>query len=630
MGKIACDSCHRRKIRCDATVPQCDWCKHHDLRCSYDRVNRSKKLAANHQDPGLSARISRLEDALAQALSKLKEAETQPPQPPTPSHYPPLSRSTIAANQSPPVTFAKIHFAGLLLGQVSSSSGIPSFSPDGLRWIQSRTGEAPAFLGVDGASGIYPQPSPLPGMPPLSVGSQQLSSWLELPDRKIVLEYHRVFSSVVWAQFPIVDPVLFLQTIDLAYEAHSSTPTVEQTGAKACVFIFLTVMSFLREETSELIPLVDGSECAAKAQYLLPQSLLAVNMVTLQTTFMFAMHQAFCGQVPAAVISHSLACRIAIMLGAHSEPAPRMPSTARVDHPGRTKCHLRDLFWVCYIFDKELSLRAGNPPSIADEHCDLTLPDGYLEAQYVELEDGKSPSVDQPPSTPSFPSDLRLCLIKSKTSKLLYSAEAHRKSDAQLLSDIRELDNELEQWRLSLPAKFRPSLSICREPHLEIDVKPLLSTRIIMRHVNYHYLMVMIHLASGRCSAWANSKGGELEGVSSSLALSVEASRSTLYYLRAANHALFGGAFWLLLFHPISAVTTIFCNLLQNPLDPAAHDDLDLLKTAPDLIRSMRVQQLPHDILHIKQISNFVAELVRLGNFAIKKAMEERNAMDED
>ncbi|KAF7553418.1 hypothetical protein G7Z17_g3663 [Cylindrodendrum hubeiense] len=554
------------QIRCDSAVPQCDWCKHHHLRCSYDRINNTKRPANPKQDIALSDRIGRLEDALANALT----------------------------NYSPPFIFAKIHFAGFLLGQVNSGSGIPSFSPDGLRWIQSRTGETPAFLGSDSLSGGL-QLSHLPGMPPLSAGPQQLSSWLELPDRKVVLEYLRVFSASMWAQFPLVDPVLFQQTIDLAYEPQSSSPSIEHIGAKACIFIFLTVMSSMQEEPNELIPQIDADACAAKAQYLLPQTLLAVNTVTLQTTFMLAMYQAFCGQLPAAVVSHSLACRIVIMLGAHSEPAARAVSTDGTDHPARTKCHLRDLFWICFIFDKELALRTGHPPSIVDEYCDLTLPDGYLEAQYLEIE-----------------------------------AEARRKSDAQLLSDIRELDDELEQWRLSLPAKFRPSLSICRESRLELDAKQLMSTRIITRHVDYHYLMVTIHLASGRCRAMPNSNGGELEGVSSSLALSVEASRSTLSYLRAANHALFGGAFWIILFHPIAAVMTIFCNLLQNPLDPAANNDLDLLKTAPELIRRMRVQQLPQDILHIKQVDSFVAELVRLGNFAIRKAIEKSEEMDED
>ncbi|KPM43753.1 hypothetical protein AK830_g2739 [Neonectria ditissima] len=536
-----------------------------------------------------------------------------------------MSRPLAITNHSPPLTFAKIYFGGFLLGRINSSSGIPSFSPDGLRWIQSRTGETPSLFTFD-TEGLQ-RPSHVPLIPSLSAGYGELSSWLELPDRKIVLEHLRVFSSSFWSQFPLVDPILFQQTINLAYESQPFPPSNEHISAKACVFIFLTIMAFMQEEAIDFIPQVDGDACAAKAQYLLPQVLLEVNTVTLQTVFMLAMYQAFAGQIPAAVVSHSIACRIAIMLGAHSEPTLRNQPGDDSDYARRTKIHLRDLFWLCYTFDKELALRTDHPPCIADEHCDLTLLDGYLEAQYADDEDGASPFRDPKTAIPSFPVDLRLSLIKSKTSRLLYSAEGRRKNDAKLLSDIRELDDELEQWRVSVPLKFRPTLSRCREPQLDHDRTPLKSTRIIMTHVDYHYIMVVIHLACGRCSAWPEVNRGGTEGVSSSLALCVEASRSTLIYLRAATHLLFGGAFCLILFHPIAAITTIFCNILLNPLDPAAKDDLELLKTGPELIRRMRVHQLPHEILHIKQVDNFVAELVRLGSCAIRNAQYERDSI---
>ncbi|KAK7430440.1 hypothetical protein QQZ08_002959 [Neonectria magnoliae] len=545
-------------------------------------------------------------------MKELKAAETQNSLPTPSPQFTPVSHPLTVTNHSPPVTFAKIYFAGFLLGRINSSSGIPSFSPEGLQWIQSRAGEAPSFSAID--AGGFQRPPHLPLLPPLSTGYGDMSSWLELPDRKIVHEHLHVFWSSIWSQFPLVDPVLFQQTINLAYESQLFPPSTEHMAAKACIFIFLTITSFMQEEASDFIPQVDGDACAAKAQYLLPQVLLEVNTVTLQTIFMLAMYQAFSGQLPAALVSHSIACRITIMLGAHAEPAARTQCTGNLDYAERTKVHLRDLFLLCYTFDKELNLRTGHPPSLPDEDCDLTLPEGYLEAQYTDNDDGSSPFRDPKTAVPSFPVDLRLTLIKSRTSRLLYSAEGHRKTHAKLLSDIRELDHELEQWRLSVPLKFRPTLSRFREPRLEQDGKPLKSTRIIMTHVDYHYIMVMIHFASGRCNS------GENDGVSSSLALCVESSRSTLFCLRAANHLLFGGAFCLILFHPIAAITTIFCNILLNPLDPAAKDDLNLLKTGPELIGRMRVQQLPHEILHIKQVNSFVAELVRLATFAIRNA----------
>ena len=78
-------------------------------------------------------------------------------------------------------------------------------------------------------------------------------------------------------------------------------------------------------------------------------------------------------------------------------------------------------------------------------------------------------------------------------------------------------------------------------------------------------------------------------------------------------------------FYPVSAVLTIFCNILLNPLDPRAVDDLELLSSTPELIKSMRMRQLTTaEIEHMRLVDNFVAELIRLGNCSITKALRER------
>ncbi|KAL4938498.1 hypothetical protein BDV06DRAFT_200820 [Aspergillus oleicola] len=41
------------------------------------------------------------------------------------------------------------------------------------------------------------------------------------------------------------------------------------------------------------------------------------------------------------------------------------------------ECPLRDLFWLCYSWDKDICLRLGQPLSINDTACDLALPEDY-------------------------------------------------------------------------------------------------------------------------------------------------------------------------------------------------------------------------------------------------------------
>jgi hypothetical protein len=79
----------------------------------------------------------------------------------------------------------------------------------------------------------------------------------------------------------------------------------------------------------------------------------------------------------------------------------------------------------------------------------------------------------------------------------------------------------------------------------------------------------------------------------------------------------------MVLFYPMSALLMIFCNLLLNPLDPQAMQDLELLNQVPEMIKGIRIRQLTlNEILHIKLVDDFVAELTRLGKCAVMKARE--------
>lgn len=74
----------------------------------------------------------------------------------------------------------------------------------------------------------------------------------------------------------------------------------------------------------------------------------------------------------------------------------------------------------------------------------------------------------------------------------------------------------------------------------------------------------------------------------------------------------------------MSALLTIFCNILLNPLDPQAAQDLELINRAPDLIKGMSIRQPAiNELFHINLVDEFVAELRRLGECAISKAKQE-------
>ncbi|KAK4180684.1 putative transcription factor [Triangularia setosa] len=650
--KRACDACHKRKIQCEPAHPSCDWCKHHGLECTFDREIRprkrgvSKKLSStrlNRPSPHapeetLTHKLQRLEALFTDSLTTPRGART-----PSGGMSAPLLASTNAfsPSQSPDLEgqpipssisssrscFGKLHFAGYHLGEVSSYNGVPHFSATGREWIRSRSGQVPIFPAVwddDEVDHGAPQLGKEDVLPPIDEPS--------LPDRAVTDRYLVFFgTSHFRLVFPVLDTVLFQEIIDTAYGLGTSAPH-ELVVAKTCTFAFLCMVTLFVGSESPVVPPVDGDVMAAKAQHLLPAALRGeFTLTSLQTMIMLTMYQLFAGRVQSSLICLSLACRIMFMLGAHTLANPWSSSS-----PGsRAPKLLRKLFWLTYNFDKELSLRTGQPPCIPDEHCDLSLPPNYAQTQYLD----RYMHIDHDDETmiPSLPGDLRLTLIKSKTCQLLYSAEALRKTDAELLRNIRELDDEIEKWRLSVPLKHRPALSISRD----VGVNEALSeahdsVRTIVINFEYHYLVATIHRATGRCRAWGTHSevvpGEEMKGVSSSLALSVEASRSTLLYLRSALPVLLAPeVFCMMLFYPMSAVLTIFCSVLLNPLGPQAAADVALLDSAPEMIKNMRIKQISkNEIMQLKLVEAFITELSRLSRCAVVEATRKQGVMDVD
>lgn len=78
------------------------------------------------------------------------------------------------------------------------------------------------------------------------------------------------------------------------------------------------------------------------------------------------------------------------------------------------------------------------------------------------------------------------------------------------------------------------------------------------------------------------------------------------------------------IFFPISALLTIFCNILQNPLHPHHAKDLELLKEAPGIVReALSDQKHTHDVKNIKSIEELMTLMGKLANSAIEKATRE-------
>ncbi|RSL70103.1 hypothetical protein CEP53_002010 [Fusarium sp. AF-6] len=542
--KRACDLCYSKKISCDKSElsdedAACDWCRHHQLTCTFNRVRTRKRSP--------KARIENSVFAVERSLS----------------------------SQLQPLDFV---LDRVMMDQVNSGTSPSPLDQESL----------PEQGSISMQDSLNSDDLPTSSTP-------FTCSHLDCLDRESAWRILQVYSeSSVRYVLPLVDPVLFQDTLDIAYSAEETTQASQRAQARGSILALISVMSFLDDYSLSLSHEL-GMECASQALALLESTNEEATLLNLQTISLLRFQCAFTGQISDAIKRHETACRLVKELGGHTMGLARAAGM-RTIYNQRESRELRTLFWHSYITDKQFILRTGIPPLLPDDMCDLTLPDQCsLPKEYplLECKDGVMLLLPYGVLSPYLVGDIQLSILKSKVWRLLYSTEARQRSEAELLWAVRELDGELEAWRMSIPTKMRPTFLIADKRNIsppEIDLPSWVRHHATTLHLEYHHIFITIHQANAR---YKFSKGSDsLEhawgaGVQSSIVLALEASRSTLLYLETVLDRLAKEMFWICIHYPIVALRTLFVNIVANPSGPEAKSDLQLLCSTASLIERM-------------------------------------------
>ncbi|KAL4954409.1 putative C6 transcription factor [Aspergillus filifer] len=562
-GRIAraCDACHSRKIKCDTAKPKCDWCAHHDSVCTYIKLEGPLEPIL----PGNSSR---------QAPSEVPSGRDGP-----------VETFALAFAQN-------LQFAGRYLGHISTFDGASFFSKRGREWVYSCTGQVfqPDCPATTPSNGQF-----LP--------SQTVLADNPLPDLEFLYsELQHYSTSTFGSFFPILDLSLFGGTVNAAYYQRYSVSSPGTSSARACIFSLLALTAlavhgprglslrysdqYFREARRHLPGIFEEPASLDRLQALLLLCLCAQGLI---------------GDFYAVDHLLSAASRVVLSLKAHLSPESAWESPTAIDY------HARKLFWILYVCDKGLSLVTGLPPRLDDAQCDLdiamnnctrfgtqksrvdTFPEVYLN-RYIEL-----------------------ALLQTKIQRELYSISAMRQSDAELIRKIRDLDHELEFWRESLDTTDQPCLSYRARDSLQYT-----DMRFSIFHLQYHHCMVMIHQASSRCASWIQNQN--TQGASSSLAISVTASRSLLHQFQSSRLDLGPENLLFSISSFIQAIIVLFCNILSNPNDDYSKDDLELISSVPTLLEQHKAQDGPPCYSsRINAAAKIIVELERLAKCAIEK-----------
>ncbi|KAL4799398.1 fungal-specific transcription factor domain-containing protein [Aspergillus venezuelensis] len=283
--------------------------------------------------------------------------------------------------------------------------------------------------------------------------------------------------------------------------------------------------------------------------------------------------------------------------------------------------HRRNIFWIAYCLDREISLRFGKPPTQSDDDMNVGLP---TEAQTNCIR--FIPSLHRHGAFDVFRAHCQLATIKGQLYKDLYSAAAKDRPLSDIVASVGTLDELLQNWKESLPPEYQPQFG--PPPSLS---QPLASAMLLYLHCSYFNCIIAVHRLIV-CRKLQNaedlirrSEGLDLSfpppsssRVFTSESLCANAARASIRlmkYMPEGHMSLIGS----LMHYPVVALTTLSSIIIRNPLDASRLTDMKLMDQVEILLSSL-VVSIPNQI--IGQIQTHCANYRAAAQAAVQKTMK--------
>jgi hypothetical protein len=181
----------------------------------------------------------------------------------------------------------------------------------------------------------------------------------------------------------------------------------------------------------------------------------------------------------------------------------------------------RNVFWIAIIIERGIVTRTGRPSTIHEEDIGVDLPP---EGKYPQNIDGRFVT---------FRHNATLSLLQGRIYNRLYSARSLTRSKSERLKMVGMLDEELQQWRETVPIEVRPGHK------LKCDLTHMVT--VVSMHWLFWQCLITVHRVSlyygpGAISNDLDTSHGEFDPtlnprVYASAAICVHAARSTIQLL---------------------------------------------------------------------------------------------------
>lgn len=307
---------------------------------------------------------------------------------------------------------------------------------------------------------------------------------------------------------------------------------------------------------------------------------------------------------PAFILS-SMAIKMIHALGFHKSGSESRISAVEAEQRKR-------IFWIAYMLDKDACLRFGQPPLQDDGDMDIELP---LEEPEDNM--GTIPRTDCEKRINLFRTQCQFAVIAGKIHRELYTIHPPTKSEEEVLDVVKNIEKELEHWKNSIAISLTHdnSSSSSRDSWM-------MSIRIL--HFFYYKGLASIHRISALCGLGTyhasesirQKRDRFLEArITSSISSYLAAARASMHLTRYMGRKE-RARMWLFLYFPVSALVTIFANIIRNPRSILVDDDIQLMSAVVDCLSSTKGRS--RDLL--TPVISFCSQLTNIANDVVQES----------
>lgn len=448
---LACDSCRRKKIRCDTNRPACDNCVHSRIKCVYTEVLRKKPPPAPRRND-TSSRLDRIESALYSLLKQRggPAAAFQS------SGTTALSSDNSDADSGPEndhddgvdsLCDSSDDFNGKTMGENVSMIRLSQcdeghiythaiagtfLSQKSLKWLEDKIDDPALFERLRlSIQGIFNQQQ------------QRITRYTENILNPMTLDVEFMRAALRYfaaANLPFVNSLLTPREAEELSKMKYETMSLASRLLACSVTVLMSYWMGREEVASDLkyspeyLQRQGFAFLSHAGKYAQTLSLAVPNMNMMRAYVMFVMALDKLQMPPTALFYTMLSMNVALSMGMNRIESYRGMSE-------EAKMRRNATWWLVYIFERDMSIKLGRAPMV---------PDSEISAEMLDLSSGKDEFI----CAAYF---IQLSRIYGKVYRKLFSVAAQSRSRAQHFQDVVSLSHELEAWKQRLPEQYQLS-----------------------------------------------------------------------------------------------------------------------------------------------------------------------------